>query len=112
VADRAAKAVVVVNQAAKLRFKYTGIPSNVPKPFDPRGIATDSQSRILTADGDNHIVHILNQDGQFLRYIQSSDLNDPNGLRNPTGICVDTRDNLFVAEWYTTKVKKIQYLSA
>ncbi|XP_061168265.1 uncharacterized protein LOC133177196 isoform X1 [Saccostrea echinata] len=104
VSDNGSKAVVVVNQAGKLRFRYTGhTPAPKNKPFIPRGITTDSQSHILTADYHSNCIHIIDQDGQSLRYIDC-------GLSYPWGLCTDTNDNLFVAQRGKRQVKKVKYL--
>ncbi|XP_061166677.1 uncharacterized protein LOC133175577 [Saccostrea echinata] len=123
VADWGAKAVVVVNQAGKYRFRYKGY-NLVPRrlPLSPKGITTDSQGHILISDGNHECVHIINEDGKFLSYIKCQSL--PFLLR---GLCTDTEDNLFLlsckvsGKQSTTKpnntvissqdyVKKIEYL--
>ena len=83
VAHHAARVVVMVSATGKLRFRYAGSPSTPRESFYPRGITTDSQANILTSDRDNHRIHIIDQDGHFLRYIHKC------GLQIPWGLCVD-----------------------
>ncbi|XP_061193237.1 uncharacterized protein LOC133201451 [Saccostrea echinata] len=104
VADHLARTLVVVSDAGKLRFRYTGHPSIASGAFKPYGITTDSQSQILISDCDRSYIHILDKDGLFLHYINNCNLN------SPWGLSVDSRDNLFVAELKSSKVKKIKYM--
>ncbi|XP_062616962.1 uncharacterized protein LOC134278678 [Saccostrea cucullata] len=104
VSDQGANAVVVVSQAGKLRFRYTGhTPALKVEQFNPVGITTDNQRNILTTDYYNDCVHIIDHDGQFLRYIDC-------GLSQPLGLCTDANDNLFVAQYRKRQVKKIKYM--
>lgn len=98
-------AIVVVSADGHLRFTYTGHPyaCTTIENFSPYGIATDSQSRILIADSESHRIHIIDQNGHFLRYIFSC------GISAPSGLCVDREDNIFIAERMSCLVKKIQY---
>lgn len=84
--------VVALNQDGELRFRYNGNPSITEESFSPTGITTDSQCRILIADDITSYIHILDKDGQFLRFIDNCD------LQLPCCLCVDTKDNLYIVK--------------
>lgn len=58
----------------KLGIKYSGQPFTTNGSFDPVGITTDGQSQILTADFNNDCTHIIDQGGQFFRYLNNCNL--------------------------------------
>lgn len=95
--------IVVGSQAGKHRFTYSGPESATKKSFSFTGIATDSQCKILTIDDNNSCIHILDQNGTFLRFINNC------GLRSPSNLGMDNNDNLLVTELNSGKVKKVQY---
>nr|XP_034309654.1 uncharacterized protein LOC117683831 [Crassostrea gigas] len=101
--DFSANAVVVVNRAGEFRFSYKGNSTTTNTSLHPHGITTDSQSHILIADRNNDRIHILDQDGQFIRYITKY------VIHRPYGLCIDTKDNLIVTENATCTMKKVRY---
>lgn len=103
VADCIANEIIVFSQFGNPRFTYNGSTSTTKKPFKPCGIASDSQSRILTVDNNNYHIHIIDQDGQFLSYVQNLD------LQGPFALCIDRKDHLILAERHKGKLNKIQY---
>lgn len=102
VADSNARTVVVVHSDGQLRFRYTGQVSS-GNAFDPKGIATDCQGRILVADYGGDLIHIVDMEGQFLQLINWK-------INGPKGISVDANNYLLVAD-YKDKVSKVQYCS-
>ncbi|XP_078327852.1 uncharacterized protein LOC144623328 [Crassostrea virginica] len=103
VSDGNADTVVVVDNTGKVRFRYNGTPARRHKSFAPRYIVTDALSQIIVADINNNCLHILNQDGQFLRCV------DDCGLEKPYGLSVDSEGRLWVGLSNTGKIKVIQY---
>ena len=103
VADNAAKAVVVVNASGELRFKYPGNISPKPnyKSFEPFKIATDVNQQILINDASNDIVHVIDKDGNFLRYIE---------YPCTGGLSIDPDHNLIAGNRKSGEIRIIRYL--
>ncbi|XP_055999205.1 E3 ubiquitin-protein ligase TRIM71-like [Ostrea edulis] len=102
--DTNADTVVVVNKSGRVRFRYDGTPARRKKSFDPRHIVTDSMSHIIVTDWNNDCLHILDQNGQFLRCVDNC------GLDNPKGLSVDSEGRLWVGLCDSEEVKVIQYM--
>ncbi|XP_061192185.1 uncharacterized protein LOC133200394 [Saccostrea echinata] len=91
--------VLVLNNEGKNRFIYKGM---MYKNFTPNAITTDSMCHILIADLASNIIYIIDQNGQFLLYIDNCD------LHNLRGLSTDSNDILYAADNY--RVKRIKYM--
>ncbi|XP_062595896.1 uncharacterized protein LOC134257271 [Saccostrea cucullata] len=90
-------AVVVTDAAGLLRFRYKGLSDD--SQFDPYGICCDSQKNIIVADVMKNRIHMIDENGGFLHYIQYKDMNKPRAL------CIDENDKLYVGEWSSEEIK-------
>ena len=103
VSDYDGKAVVVVNASGELRFKYQGNTSPKPnyKSFQPYQIATDVNQQILINEDSNDIVHVIDRDGKFLRYIE---------YPCSGGLSIDPEHNLIAGNLMSGEIRIIRYL--
>ena len=64
----AAGKVLSLDKDYKVRYEYTSGPGD-RELFSPCGLCTDELGHVLITDINNHKVHILDRDGQFLQYL-------------------------------------------
>lgn len=102
-ADYAGQAVVVVNSSGMLRFRYKADIKIKAKnsTFNPYCIDNDIKLHILINDDLNSIFHIIDCDGNFIRYIEYP----CNG-----GVSLDCGHNLVIGNFKTGLIKIIKYL--
>ncbi|XP_062613386.1 uncharacterized protein LOC134275162 [Saccostrea cucullata] len=103
VSDGEGLAVVVMDKYGGYRFNYRG---QHQFEFYPLGICTNILGQVLVCDAFNDNVHLLDQDGHFLRFL----LTKEHGLRRPTALCVDDKHNLYVGEWNSNTITVYKYL--
>ncbi|XP_062588234.1 uncharacterized protein LOC134249893 [Saccostrea cucullata] len=102
--DGNASTVVVVDRTGKVRFRYNNKPPGGKESFCPGQIVTDSMGHIIVVDYQNDCLHILDQNGQFLRCVDNC------GLEYPNGLSVDSEGRLWVGLYNLGEVKVIQYM--
>lgn len=101
-----AREVVVINTEGRFRFRYNGEAARQKNPFSPCCLITDPLSQIIVTDIYNSCLHILDENGHFLRCL------DDCGLRKPSGLSIDIKGRLWVGVVgkLTGEIKVIQYL--
>ena len=74
--------------------------------LQPYGICTDSYGYIFVADNQNHRVHLIGPDGQFIRFLLTQ---QQHGLWHPMALKVNHEGHLVVTE-ALGKVKVFKYM--
>ncbi|KAJ8316047.1 hypothetical protein KUTeg_006061 [Tegillarca granosa] len=92
--------VVAVNKSGTKRFIYDGKERKLQESFGPRYVVTDKYGNTMIADYDNSVVHVLNQNGKFIKYLITGEL----GCNKPIGMAIDTSDRLWVCNTGNKKV--------
>ncbi|KAJ8316040.1 hypothetical protein KUTeg_006054 [Tegillarca granosa] len=98
--------VVAVNSSGTKRFIYDGKERKLQKSFDPWYVVTDKYGNIMIADYHNSVVHVLNQDGKFIKYLITRE----HGCNKPIGMAIDFSDRLWVCNTGNKNVIIVRYL--
>lgn len=99
--DKGYHHVVVVNESGKGRFTYNG-PTGVrmSSAFDPHDLSSTAEGNVIIADYANATLHLVDKDGQFLRYIMTS----RDGLRGPYSLTKTINGVIWIGD---NKQKKV-----
>ncbi len=96
----------VYDKNGKFMFQYGGEGNGPGQLNHPYGVCADHYGHIFIADNWNNRIHMLSEEGKFLRFLL--DKND--GIHWPQAVTVDNLGRLVVAELNGT-IKIYQYLA-
>ena len=91
--------LLAIKVNGKLRYEYTG---QGGAKFYPVQVCTDHMGNVLITDRDNHRVHILDQEGRFIKYVLTKD----HGLDQPSSIDVDSEGYVWVGQHHRVTVAR------
>ncbi|XP_062616066.1 E3 ubiquitin-protein ligase TRIM45-like [Saccostrea cucullata] len=107
VSDSRRHSVAVVDRTGLLRFVYEGGGFHKDQEeFGPAELDTDSIGNIAVSDHTNNLVHLLDVDGNLIKYL----LTAKEDIFGPRGLKVDKEDRLWITEGKTGYVKIFKYL--
>ena len=94
------------DKGGQFLFRYGGEGAGVGQLNHPYGMCTDLHGNVLIADNWNHRIHLVAENGRFIRFLLTKD----DGLKWPQALAVDKSGHLLVAELQGT-IKVYQYLA-
>ena len=97
----AAGKVVIIDEYARIHRVYRG---QCEIKFTPREICADPYGHVLIADYVNNRVHILDREGNFIRYLFTSN----KGLQRPCTISVDDEGYVWIGKFLLGSKGRVQ----
>ena len=102
-------------------YKSDNVPAKNAPLYGPSDIAVDTNGNIFIADTGNHrirkvtadtsIITTVAGDGTFDYCLPSCPISDGIAIyvsvKNPEGVAVDTSGNIFIAEYYNSRIRKV-----
>ncbi len=96
-------------------FSGDGGPATIARLNSPRGVAVSSDGKLYIVDRENRRIRMVDTDGLIttIAGTGSSGFNGDRGdatlatLRAPYGVAVDSRGNLFIADTFNHRVRKV-----
>lgn len=101
------RGVVVTDHEGNYRFSYRANPSG--QKIKPRGICTDALSHILVCDRKSESVHILDEDGNFLSYLLTTQ--SPGLDSKPCSLSYDVHTHLLWVGSYNNTLSIYRHLN-
>ena len=94
------KQVIAVNRLGIFRYTY----SEKESAFYPMGVVTNSFGHVIVTNFSGHKIHMLDRDGQFLRYIIPE-----GGIKYPRAVCRMENGEIIVGESVSCIAKGIKF---
>ena len=94
------KQVIAVNRLGIYRYTY----SEKESAFYPMGVVTNSFGHVIVTNFSGHKIHMLDRDGQFLRYIIPE-----GGIKYPRAVCRMENGEIIVGESVSCIAKGIKF---
>jgi DNA-binding beta-propeller fold protein YncE len=82
--------------------------ANAGEMYFPTGITTGSKGEILVASGESPNIQAFSPDGKFLYALCNEKGDGPLDISTVRGICIDSKNRLYVAEGVTNRVSVFQ----
>jgi sugar lactone lactonase YvrE len=106
----------VAGQYGSFGYSGDGAAATLAKLALPQGIATDAAGNLYIADSDNQVIRKVNTSGIISTFAGTGGVSGNTGdggsataakLYRPTGVAVDAAGNVFIADSYNNKIRKV-----